>query len=189
MKSVARGWQFFMHPGPAPGAAGNAAPGRGLHRSEFVVLRDRSLERLKAVLKTKQGFAITYAASRTACVADGGKVPEDITRWAIVYSLGILGGKPVTVPMFNKSFLPPAWPGSIFRLRAFRTAASVSFPMDTKQHAAGYYCARDSREGEQNSERPRSASASSSTTATRGDSSVVTTVGVLVAALKEPKRP
>ena len=30
---------------------------------EFVALRDRSLERLKAILKTKQGFAITYAAS------------------------------------------------------------------------------------------------------------------------------
>jgi alanine-glyoxylate transaminase/serine-glyoxylate transaminase/serine-pyruvate transaminase len=30
---------------------------------ECVALRDRSLERLKAVLKTKQGFAITYAAS------------------------------------------------------------------------------------------------------------------------------
>jgi len=65
--SVARGWQFFMHPGPTN------IPLRVLHAMakpavdftgpEFVALRDRSLERLKGVLKTKQGFVIAYAAS------------------------------------------------------------------------------------------------------------------------------
>ncbi|HLX80779.1 MAG TPA: aminotransferase class V-fold PLP-dependent enzyme [Burkholderiales bacterium] len=65
--SVARGWQFFMHPGPTN------IPLRVLHAMarpavdftgpEFVALRDRSLERLKGVLKTRQGFVIAYAAS------------------------------------------------------------------------------------------------------------------------------
>ena len=65
--SVARGWQFFMHPGPTN------IPLRVLHAMakpavdftgpEFVALRDRSLERLKAILKTRQGFVIAYAAS------------------------------------------------------------------------------------------------------------------------------
>lgn len=65
--SVARGWQFFMHPGPTN------IPLRVLHAMakpavdftgpEFTALRDRSLERLKGVLKTWQGFVIAYAAS------------------------------------------------------------------------------------------------------------------------------
>ena len=65
--SVARGWQFFMHPGPTN------IPLRVLHAMakpavdftgpEFTALRDRSLERLKGVLKTKKGFVIAYAAS------------------------------------------------------------------------------------------------------------------------------
>jgi alanine-glyoxylate transaminase/serine-glyoxylate transaminase/serine-pyruvate transaminase len=65
--SVARGWQFFMHPGPTniPHRVlqAMARPAVDFTAPEFVALRDRSLERLKAVLKTKQGFAITYAAS------------------------------------------------------------------------------------------------------------------------------
>ncbi len=65
--TVPRGWQFFMHPGPTN------IPNRvlqAMHRPtvdftgpEFVALRDRSLERMKPILKTKQGFVITYAAS------------------------------------------------------------------------------------------------------------------------------
>jgi alanine-glyoxylate transaminase/serine-glyoxylate transaminase/serine-pyruvate transaminase len=65
--NVARGWQFFMHPGPTN------IPLRVLHAMakpavdftgpEFVALRDRSLERLKGVLKTQKGFVIAYAAS------------------------------------------------------------------------------------------------------------------------------
>ena len=65
--SVARGFQFFMHPGPTniPQRVllAMARPAVDFTGPEFVALRDRSLERLKAVLKTKQGFAITYAAS------------------------------------------------------------------------------------------------------------------------------
>jgi alanine-glyoxylate transaminase/serine-glyoxylate transaminase/serine-pyruvate transaminase len=65
--SVARGFQFFMHPGPTniPLRVLRAMerPAVDFTGPEFVALRDRSLERLKAVLKTKQGFAITYAAS------------------------------------------------------------------------------------------------------------------------------
>ena len=65
--SVARGWQFFMHPGPTniPHRVLLAMqrPAVDFTGSEFVALRDRSLERLKAILKTRQGFAITYAAS------------------------------------------------------------------------------------------------------------------------------
>lgn len=65
--SVARGWQFFMHPGPTniPHRVLQAMqrPAVDFTAPEFVALRDRSLERLKAVLKTKQGFAIAYAAS------------------------------------------------------------------------------------------------------------------------------
>ena len=65
--SVARGWQFFMHPGPTniPHRVllAMARPTVDFTGPEFVALRDRSLERLKAVLKTKQGFAIVYAAS------------------------------------------------------------------------------------------------------------------------------
>jgi alanine-glyoxylate transaminase/serine-glyoxylate transaminase/serine-pyruvate transaminase len=65
--NVSRGWQFFMHPGPTN------IPLRVLHAMakpavdftgpEFVALRDRSLERLKGVLKTQKGFVIAYAAS------------------------------------------------------------------------------------------------------------------------------
>ena len=65
--SVARGWQFFMHPGPTniPHRVLQAMqrPAIDFMGPEFVALRDRSLERLKGVLKTKQGFAIAYAAS------------------------------------------------------------------------------------------------------------------------------
>jgi alanine-glyoxylate transaminase / serine-glyoxylate transaminase / serine-pyruvate transaminase len=65
--SVARGWQFFMHPGPTniPHRVlqAMARPTVDFTGPEFVALRERSLERLKDVLKTKQGFAITYAAS------------------------------------------------------------------------------------------------------------------------------
>src|SRR5688572_29554211 len=65
--SVSRGWQFFMHPGPTniPYRVLNAMarPTVDFTGPEFVALRDRSLERLKAVLKTKKGFVITYAAS------------------------------------------------------------------------------------------------------------------------------
>ena len=62
-----RGWQFFMHPGPTniPQRVllAMARPTVDFTAPEFVALRDRSLQRLKAVLKTKEGFAITYAAS------------------------------------------------------------------------------------------------------------------------------
>lgn len=65
--SVARGWQFFMHPGPTniPHRVLQAMqrPAVDFTAPEFVALRDRSLERLKGVLKTKKGFAITYASS------------------------------------------------------------------------------------------------------------------------------
>ena len=65
--SVARGFQFFMHPGPTniPQRVllAMARPAVDFTGPEFVALRERSLERLKTVLKTKQGFAITYAAS------------------------------------------------------------------------------------------------------------------------------
>jgi len=64
---VTRGWQFFMHPGPTniPHRVlqAMARPAVDFTGPEFVALRDRSLERLKGVLKTKQGFAIAYAAS------------------------------------------------------------------------------------------------------------------------------
>jgi alanine-glyoxylate transaminase/serine-glyoxylate transaminase/serine-pyruvate transaminase len=62
-----RGWQFFMHPGPTniPHRVlrAMARPAVDFMGPEFVALRDRCLERLKAVLKTRQGFAIAYAAS------------------------------------------------------------------------------------------------------------------------------
>jgi alanine-glyoxylate transaminase / serine-glyoxylate transaminase / serine-pyruvate transaminase len=65
--SVARGWQFFMHPGPTniPHRVlqAMARPAVDFTGPEFVALRDRSLERLKKILKTRDGFAITYAAS------------------------------------------------------------------------------------------------------------------------------
>jgi alanine-glyoxylate transaminase/serine-glyoxylate transaminase/serine-pyruvate transaminase len=65
--SVARGWQFFMHPGPTniPHRVlqAMARPAIDFTGPEFVALRDRSLERLKKVLKTKTGFVVTYASS------------------------------------------------------------------------------------------------------------------------------
>jgi alanine-glyoxylate transaminase / serine-glyoxylate transaminase / serine-pyruvate transaminase len=65
--SVARGWQFFMHPGPTniPERIRHAMarPAVDFTGPEFVALRERSLERLKRVLKTEKGFVITYAAS------------------------------------------------------------------------------------------------------------------------------
>jgi alanine-glyoxylate transaminase/serine-glyoxylate transaminase/serine-pyruvate transaminase len=65
--SVPRGWQFFMHPGPTniPHRVlqAMARPTVDFTGPEFVGLRDRSLERMKAVLKTTKGFVITYAAS------------------------------------------------------------------------------------------------------------------------------
>ena len=64
---VSRGWQFFMHPGPTniPHRVLQAMqrPAVDFTGPEFVALRDRGLERLKGVLKTKQGFVIAYAAS------------------------------------------------------------------------------------------------------------------------------
>jgi len=65
--SVARGWQFFMHPGPTniPHRVLQAMqrPAVDFTGPEFTALRDRSLERLKGVLKTKKGFVIAYASS------------------------------------------------------------------------------------------------------------------------------
>jgi alanine-glyoxylate transaminase/serine-glyoxylate transaminase/serine-pyruvate transaminase len=65
--TVPRGWQFFMHPGPTniPHRVLQAMqrPAIDFTGPEFVALRDRSLERMKPILKTKQGFVITYAAS------------------------------------------------------------------------------------------------------------------------------
>ena len=56
-----------MHPGPTniPHRVlqAMARPTVDFTAPEFVALRDRSLERLKAVLKTKRGFPIVYAAS------------------------------------------------------------------------------------------------------------------------------
>jgi alanine-glyoxylate transaminase / serine-glyoxylate transaminase / serine-pyruvate transaminase len=64
---VARGWQFFMHPGPTniPHRVlqAMARPAVDFTGPEFVAIRDRSLERMKGILKTKQGFVICYAAS------------------------------------------------------------------------------------------------------------------------------
>lgn len=65
--SVSRGFQFFMHPGPTniPERVRQAMskPAVDFTGPEFVAIRDRSLERLKAILKTKQAFPIVYAAS------------------------------------------------------------------------------------------------------------------------------
>ena len=65
--TVPRGWQFFMHPGPTniPQRVllAMARPTVDFTGPEFVALRDRSLERMKPILKTRQGFVITYAAS------------------------------------------------------------------------------------------------------------------------------
>ncbi|MEP7067609.1 MAG: alanine--glyoxylate aminotransferase family protein [Usitatibacter sp.] len=65
--TVARGFQFFMHPGPTniPERVRQAMarPAVDFTGPEFVALRDRSLERMKRILKTEKGFVITYAAS------------------------------------------------------------------------------------------------------------------------------
>ena len=65
--SVPRGWQFFMHPGPTniPHRVlqAMARPAVDFMGPAFVALRDRCLQRLKRVLKTENGFAITYAAT------------------------------------------------------------------------------------------------------------------------------
>jgi alanine-glyoxylate transaminase/serine-glyoxylate transaminase/serine-pyruvate transaminase len=65
--SATRGWQFFMHPGPTnvPHRVVRAMqrPMVDFTGPEFVALRDRCLERLKGVLKTKVGFPIVYASS------------------------------------------------------------------------------------------------------------------------------
>jgi len=65
--TAARGWQFFMHPGPTniPHRVLQAMqrPAVDFTGPEFVALRDRSLERLKGVLKTQKGCVIAYAAS------------------------------------------------------------------------------------------------------------------------------
>src|SRR6185369_1028548 len=63
----ARGWQFFMHPGPTNiplrVLQAMAKPAIDFTGPEFVALRDRSLERLKKVLKTKTGIVVSYASS------------------------------------------------------------------------------------------------------------------------------
>ena len=65
--TVARGWQFFVHPGPTniPHRVlqAMARPTVDFTAPEFVALRDRSLQRMKGILKTREGFVITYAAS------------------------------------------------------------------------------------------------------------------------------
>ena len=65
--TVPRGWQFFMHPGPTNiplrVLQAMARPTVDFTGPEFVALRDRSLERMKGILKTRTGFVITYAAS------------------------------------------------------------------------------------------------------------------------------
>ena len=65
--TLARGFQFFMHPGPTniPERVrlAMARPAVDFTGPEFVALRDRSLERMKGILKTRRGFIITYAAS------------------------------------------------------------------------------------------------------------------------------
>ncbi len=62
-----RGWQFFMHPGPTniPHRVlqAMARPAVDFMGPAFVALRDRCLQRLKSVLKTQKGFAITYAST------------------------------------------------------------------------------------------------------------------------------
>jgi alanine-glyoxylate transaminase/serine-glyoxylate transaminase/serine-pyruvate transaminase len=64
---VPRGFQFFMHPGPTniPQRVllAMARPAVDFTAPEFVASRDRSLERMKGILKTKSGFLVTYAAS------------------------------------------------------------------------------------------------------------------------------
>lgn len=97
--TVPRGFQLFMHPGPTniPHRVllAMARPAVDFTAPEFVASRDRSLERMKGILKTKQGFVIAYAASGNgawdACIANvfspGDKVLVPTTgyfadRWA-----------------------------------------------------------------------------------------------------------
>jgi len=65
--TAARGFQLFMHPGPTNiplrVLKAMARPAIDFTAPEFVAIRDRSLERMKGILKTKRGFVITYAAS------------------------------------------------------------------------------------------------------------------------------
>ncbi len=65
--SVARGWQYFMHPGPTniPQRVlqAMARPAIDFTGSEFVALRDTCLEKLKQVLKTERAVVVAYAAS------------------------------------------------------------------------------------------------------------------------------
>jgi len=65
--SVARGWQYFMHPGPTniPQRVlqAMARPAIDFTGSEFVALRDACLEKLKRVLKTERAVVVAYAAS------------------------------------------------------------------------------------------------------------------------------
>src|SRR5689334_6798845 len=96
---IPRGWQFFMHPGPTNiperVRAAMARPAVDFTGPEFVALRDRCLERMKGVLKTKKGFVIVYAASGNGawdasianCFSAGDKVLVPTTgfftdRWA-----------------------------------------------------------------------------------------------------------
>src|SRR5688572_9002717 len=113
--SAKRGWQFFMHPGPTniPHRVlqAMARPTVDFTGPEFVALRDRSLERLKNVLKTKQGFPIVYAASGNgawdASIANlfspGDKVLVPTTgffadRWATTAKLYGVEVEPVPTP-------------------------------------------------------------------------------------------
>ena len=65
--SVARGWQYFMHPGPTniPQRVlqAMARPAIDFTGAEFVALRDACLERLKTILKTERAIVVAYAAS------------------------------------------------------------------------------------------------------------------------------
>ena len=62
--TLPRGFQFFMHPGPTniPHRVlqAMARPMVDFTGPEFVALRDRSLERMKGILKTRNGFVITH---------------------------------------------------------------------------------------------------------------------------------
>ena len=120
--STARGWQFFMHPGPTniPERVRRAMsrPAIDFTGAEFVAIRDRSLERMKSVLKTKIGFPIVYAASGNgawdAAIANafspGDKVLVPTTgyfadRWATTakqYGLEV-----ITVPIADRRAVDP----------------------------------------------------------------------------------
>ena len=65
--SVARGWQYFMHPGPTniPHCVlqAMARPAIDFTGADFVALRDACLEKLKQILKTERAIVVAYAAS------------------------------------------------------------------------------------------------------------------------------